>query len=74
VTAGSPTRITCSPTASERCCGWSPKVVRTRKSRRYSVDLGIATIETHRAHLMEKLNLHNTAEIVLYAVRKGIIV
>jgi len=31
------------------------------------------TIETHRMHLMQKLNLHNTAEIVLYAVRKKII-
>ena len=30
--------------------------------------------ETHRGNLMQKLNLHNTAEIVLYAVRKGIIV
>jgi len=32
------------------------------------------TIETHRTNLMQKLNLHNTAEIVLYAVRKAIIV
>lgn len=31
------------------------------------------TIETHRTHLMQKLNLHNTAEIVLYAVRKKIV-
>jgi DNA-binding NarL/FixJ family response regulator len=31
------------------------------------------TVETHRTHLMQKLNLHNTAEIVLYAVRKKII-
>jgi two-component system, NarL family, response regulator NreC len=31
------------------------------------------TIETHRLHLMQKLDLHNTAEIVLYAVKKGII-
>ena len=31
------------------------------------------TIETHRNNLMQKLNLHNTAEIVLYAVRKAII-
>jgi DNA-binding NarL/FixJ family response regulator len=38
------------------------------------LDLGLSTIETHRANLMQKLNLHNTAEIVLYAVRKGIIV
>jgi two-component system, NarL family, response regulator NreC len=36
--------------------------------------LGLSTVETHRANLMQKLNLHNTAEIVLYAVRKGIIV
>ncbi len=32
-----------------------------------------ATVETHRAHVMEKLDVHSTAEIVLYAVRKGII-
>lgn len=31
------------------------------------------TVETHRNHIMQKLNLHNTAEIVLYAVRKKII-
>lgn len=31
------------------------------------------TVETHRTHLMQKLNLHNTAEIVLYAVRKKIV-
>jgi two-component system, NarL family, response regulator NreC len=37
-------------------------------------NLGLSTVETHRANLMQKLNLHNTAEIVLYAVRKGIIV
>jgi two-component system, NarL family, response regulator NreC len=36
--------------------------------------LGLSTVETHRGNLMQKLNLHNTAEIVLYAVRKGIIV
>jgi two-component system, NarL family, response regulator NreC len=31
------------------------------------------TVETHRTHLMQKLDLHNTADIVLYAVRKKII-
>lgn len=31
------------------------------------------TIETHRQNLMQKLGLHNTAEIVLYAVRKAIV-
>jgi DNA-binding NarL/FixJ family response regulator len=37
------------------------------------LNLSPYTVETHRAHIMQKLNLHNTAEIVLYAVRKGII-
>lgn len=31
------------------------------------------TVDTHRTRIMQKLNLHNTAEIVLYAVRKKII-
>jgi len=31
------------------------------------------TVKTHRTNLMQKRGLHNTAEIVLYAVRKGII-
>jgi DNA-binding NarL/FixJ family response regulator len=31
------------------------------------------TVETHRAHIMEKLDLHSTADIVLCAVRKGIV-
>jgi two-component system, NarL family, response regulator NreC len=32
-----------------------------------------ATVETHRAHIMQKLGLHNAAELVLYAVRRGVI-
>ena len=35
--------------------------------------IGVSTVETHRTNLMQKLNLHSTAEIVLYAVRKRII-
>ncbi len=35
--------------------------------------LSPATIETHRAHIFQKLGVHNTAELVLYAVRKGVI-
>jgi len=37
------------------------------------LDVSPYTIETHRNNMMQKLNLHNTAEIVLYAVRKKII-
>ena len=37
------------------------------------LDVSVYTVDSHRTHLMQKLNLHNTAEIVLYAVRKKII-
>src|ERR1700722_5537209 len=37
------------------------------------LNLSLYTIETHRRNLQEKLNLHSFAELVLYAVRKGII-
>jgi DNA-binding NarL/FixJ family response regulator len=47
---------------------------RSNKEVASLLDLGLSTVETHRANMMVKLNLHNTAEIVLYAVRKGIIV
>ena len=47
---------------------------RSNKEVASLLDLGVSTVETHRANLMQKLNLHNTAEIVLYAVRKRIIV
>jgi two-component system, NarL family, response regulator NreC len=47
---------------------------RSNKEVASLLDLGLSTVETHRGNLMQKLNLHNTAEIVLYAVRKGIIV
>jgi DNA-binding NarL/FixJ family response regulator len=47
---------------------------RSNKEVATLLDLGLSTVETHRANLMQKLNLHNTAEIVLYAVRKRIIV
>ena len=32
-----------------------------------------ATVETHRAHILQKLDMHSTAELVLYAVRRGVI-
>jgi RNA polymerase sigma factor (sigma-70 family) len=37
------------------------------------LDVSPYTVESHRTNLMQKLKLHNTAEIVLYAVRKGIV-
>lgn len=32
-----------------------------------------STVETHRARIMDKLDLHSAAEIALYAVRRGVI-
>jgi two-component system, NarL family, response regulator NreC len=37
------------------------------------LNLSTNTVETHRTRVMQKLDLHSTADIVLYAVRKGII-
>jgi DNA-binding NarL/FixJ family response regulator len=37
------------------------------------LDLSLYTVETHRSNIMEKLDLHSAAEIILYAVRKKII-
>jgi DNA-binding NarL/FixJ family response regulator len=37
------------------------------------LNLSVHTVETHRAHLMQKLELHNTAEIVLFAVRRKLV-
>lgn len=46
---------------------------KTNKEAAVIMDVGVSTVETHRTNLMQKLNLHNTAEIVLYAVRKKLI-
>ena len=37
------------------------------------LNISSSTVDTHRAHIMEKLDLHNPYEVVLYAVRKGLI-
>jgi two-component system response regulator NreC len=46
---------------------------RTNKEVATILEVGVSTVETHRANLMQKLGLHNTAEIVLYAVRKSLV-
>ena len=37
------------------------------------LNLSLYTVETHRSNILEKLNLHTIPELILYAVRKGII-
>jgi two-component system response regulator NreC len=46
---------------------------RTNKEMATSLNLSLFTVETHRAHILRKLNLHSVPELILYAVRKGII-
>ena len=46
---------------------------RTNKDVASLLNLSINTVETHRTRIMQKLGLHSTADIVLYAVRKRII-
>jgi two-component system response regulator NreC len=50
-------------------------VVEGNANKEVATTLNISpyTVETHRKHILEKLNLHNPAELILYAVRKGII-
>jgi DNA-binding NarL/FixJ family response regulator len=38
------------------------------------LDLSVNTVSVHRANLMEKMNIHRTAELVLFAIRKGLVV
>jgi two-component system response regulator NreC len=37
------------------------------------LNISLYTVETHRAHILQKLGLHTVPELILYAVRKGII-
>lgn len=37
------------------------------------LNLSLYTVETHRGNILQKLNLHTIPELILYAVRKGII-
>ena len=38
-----------------------------------ALHIGVRTVETHRRHIMAKLNLHNVGELVRYAVRTGMV-
>lgn len=46
---------------------------RTNKEVAELLQISPATVETHRARILQKLDIHNTAELVLYAVRRGVI-
>ena len=37
------------------------------------LNLSLYTVETHRSNIFQKLNFHSGAELILYAIRKGVI-
>jgi DNA-binding NarL/FixJ family response regulator len=52
------------------------QILASGKSNREIADqlhISISTVETHRNNIFQKLHLHNLAELILYAVRKGLI-
>jgi len=46
---------------------------KTNKEIANHLNLSLYTVDTHRTHILQKLNLHSVPEVILYAVRKGII-
>jgi len=45
----------------------------TTKSTAQVLGISIKTVEVHRQNVMDKLQLHNLAELVKYAIREGLI-
>ncbi len=46
---------------------------RNNKEAATILNLSLYTVETHRSNIFQKLNLHSGAELILYAIRKGVI-
>ena len=46
---------------------------KSTKQIAYQLNVSVKTVETHRAALMERLDIHDIAGLVLFAVRHGVI-
>jgi DNA-binding NarL/FixJ family response regulator len=46
---------------------------RTNKEVANLLNISLTTVETHRGHILQKLSLHSTPDLILYAVRKKIV-
>jgi two-component system, NarL family, response regulator NreC len=46
---------------------------KANKDVAHLLNISLTTVESHRGHILQKLSLHSTAELILYAVRKHII-
>jgi two-component system, NarL family, response regulator NreC len=59
----------------DRECEVLRLIAQGKRNKEIAAELSVSvnTVETHRKHIMEKLDLHNTAEIVRFAVRKNVV-
>jgi len=50
-------------------------IVHGKSNKEIAVVLGLSanTIAVHRANIMQALDIHNTAELVVYAIRRGLV-
>jgi DNA-binding NarL/FixJ family response regulator len=50
-------------------------IVSGKSNKEIAVDLGLSvnTVAVHRANIMETLGIHNTAELVVYAIKNGLV-
>jgi DNA-binding NarL/FixJ family response regulator len=50
-------------------------IVQGKSNKEIAAVLGLSanTVNVHRANLMQTLGIHNTAELVLYAIRQGLV-
>jgi two-component system response regulator NreC len=50
-------------------------IVHGKSNKEIAIVLGLSanTVSVHRAHIMQTLQIHNTAELVVYAIRTGLV-
>jgi DNA-binding NarL/FixJ family response regulator len=50
-------------------------IVNGRSNKEIATVLGLSvnTVSVHRANIMQTLGIHNTAELVVYAIREGLV-
>jgi DNA-binding NarL/FixJ family response regulator len=46
---------------------------KSNKEIAWELDLSVNTVSVHRANIMERLGIHKTAELVVYAIRNGLV-
>ena len=63
------------PTLSTRELQVLQLIVNGKSNKEIAPILGVSvnTIAVHRANIMQALNIHNTAELVVYAIRQGLV-